>query len=123
MFGIILICISKIAYLRFCIEERSTWEEESFRHNGHYLDKVDMDEKYKNKPLQLASIYENAKKINCPIRNCDLWEDPDYQSTAASGSAAKDSMKRSLVQDNSKFLPAEKKAEERKRGSTREGDG
>ena len=50
MIGIILICISKIAYLRFCIEERSTWEEESFRHNGHYLDKMDMDEKYKNKP-------------------------------------------------------------------------
>ena len=49
-----------------------------FNNNGHFMDEDDMTEKYKNKPQQLESIWLNAARIYCPVRNIQLYADPDY---------------------------------------------
>ena len=46
--------------------------------NGHLKDKVDLEDKYKNKPDQLENIFKNAYSILCPIRQVTLWADPEF---------------------------------------------
>jgi hypothetical protein len=40
---------------------------------------MDLEEKYKSKPDQLASILANAKTFFCPTRKVLLYADPDYK--------------------------------------------
>ena len=47
--------------------------------NSEFRDKEDMTAKYKDKPDQLESIWKNAKKIRCPIRGVDVWQDPQFK--------------------------------------------
>ena len=47
--------------------------------NSEFRDKEDMTAKYKDKPDQLESIWKNAKKIRCPIRGVDVWQDPEFK--------------------------------------------
>ena len=46
--------------------------------NSDFLDEDDMANKYKHKPEQLASIWENARSMHCPIRNVTVWQDPQF---------------------------------------------
>ena len=54
------------------------YEAEEFGMDGNFLDKEDMDDKYKNKPEQLDNIHKNARKLSCPTRGVELWEDPKW---------------------------------------------
>ena len=51
-----------------------------FKGTGVWLDKKDLEEKYKNKPDQLASVLKYGKAWEHPARKCTLWEDIEYQS-------------------------------------------
>ena len=66
------------ASLNICVEEEVLqWRVASETHSGHFKDKVDLEEKYKCKPEQLAAIFKNADTRFCDVRQCKLWEDPD----------------------------------------------
>ena len=58
----------------FMFRQQST----EFISNSDFLDKDDMANKYKHKPEQLASIWENARSMHCPIRNVTVWQDPQF---------------------------------------------
>ena len=46
---------------------------------GGWLDKQDLEEKYKRKPDQLANLLRNARREEHPIRKCILYEDIDFK--------------------------------------------
>jgi len=50
----------------------------AFTKGGGYVDEEDLNEKYKNKPAQLAAIKANANAFDCPIRLTKLYQDPEY---------------------------------------------
>ena len=49
---------------------------------GTFLDLEDLTVKYKAKPLQLAGIMKNAARKWDDVREVELYEDPEWQSTA-----------------------------------------
>ena len=54
-------------------------ESTEFTQLSDFLDKEDMTEKYKDKPRQLESIWQNAKRMPCPVRNVTVWQDPMFK--------------------------------------------
>lgn len=62
-------------------EAEEEFDKERFVAGGGFYDAVDMAERYKGKPEQLDSIFKNSRKITCPIRNVELWQDPGYQAS------------------------------------------
>ena len=90
--------------------------------SGEWLDKMDMDAKYKDKPQRLAAIYKNTKTWTCPIGEVTLFEDMTYKSKESS----KTSMKRSLTSTNStsqKCAPKKVKVVKEESAGAREGFG
>ena len=55
---------------------------DGFLASGKWLDEIDLDEKYKNKPEQLAEIKKRARTFVHPTRQVKLYEDLDFDSTA-----------------------------------------
>ena len=56
-----------------------------FQGTGDYFDEEDMNDKYKNKPEQLANIMANTRTFFCPVRQVWLYEDVKYKRTAKDG--------------------------------------
>ena len=48
---------------------------------GIFIDEEDLNEKYKRKPEQLASIKANTRTMTCPVRKVKLYEDPEFKLT------------------------------------------
>ena len=83
------------ALMEETISESIAEEElESWIADGKYLDYADMEDKYKNKPDQLKSIFANTKTHFCTVRNCKLYEDPEYMSRRSSTLVTKTESKR-----------------------------
>ena len=83
------------ALMEETISESVAEEElESWIEDGKYLDLLDMEDKYKNKPDQLKSIFENTKTHFCTVRNTMLYEDPEYMSKRSSTLVTKNESKR-----------------------------
>eukprot|EP00913_Durusdinium_trenchii_P013192 g12382.t1 len=53
-----------------------------FEGTGEYCDEQDMNERYKDKPEQLANIFANTRNFFCPVRQVWLYEDVKYKRTA-----------------------------------------
>ena len=70
---------------------------------GNFLDKEDLDKKYADKPAQLAAIYKNARTMVCEVRECQLWEDPEYKSAEVAGSSWETTKKREVAQEDNNF--------------------
>ena len=51
---------------------------EVFTKGGGFVDEIDLNAKYKNKPEQLANIKANASQFTCPVRKCLMYQDPEY---------------------------------------------
>jgi hypothetical protein len=71
--------------LKAAIEETmseyySEKEMEAWIKDGKFLDKEDMEEKFKAKPHQLKSILANTKTHYCNVRDVLLYEDPEFVS-------------------------------------------
>ena len=62
---------------------------DGFAATGKFIDEADLDEKYANKPDQLANIKQRARKFFHPDRQVTLYEDLDFNSTAAVSSKRK----------------------------------
>ena len=60
-------------------EHMTNTESAELLQNSEFLDKEDMTAKYKDKPEQLESIWKNARKIRCTVRNVDVWQDPQFK--------------------------------------------
>jgi hypothetical protein len=58
----------------------SSSQESGFASTGAWMDIDDLDELYKDKPDQLASIKATAKKMTCPFRGVELVEHITYNS-------------------------------------------
>ena len=63
-------------------ESKKTSSAVSFEGTGDFLDEIDLEEKYKNKPDQLAAIKANTRTYFCPVRQVQLFEDVKYKRTA-----------------------------------------
>ena len=59
-------------------------EMEAWIADGKYLDKEDITAKYEKKPEQLKSIFEKTRTHFCDVRNCMLYEDPEFKSKRTS---------------------------------------
>ena len=62
--------------------------------NGCFLDMMDLEKKYKDKPERLNGIKANARRFKDPISNVELIEDMEYRSTHSN------SVKQSLQMTN-----------------------
>ena len=74
------------------------YEAEEFGMDGNFLDKEDMDDKYKNKPQQLDNIYKHARKNICPTRGFAFCEDPKLCLTQMTGTRTSQGVKRRINQ-------------------------
>ena len=70
---------------------------------GLFKDKEDLTEKYSKKPEQLQAIFENAKTMQCPVRNVQLWEDPEFSTVSAKATETRRVPKRVAEQREEKF--------------------
>ena len=52
-----------------------------FSMKGNYLDKEDLEGKYKNKPTQLKSIMVDTQRYECSVRGCTVYPDPEVESS------------------------------------------
>jgi len=102
------------ASLSVIVEEGwEAYQTDEFGMDGNFLDKEDMNLKHKDKPDQLASIYKNARTITCPTRGVQLWEDPQWSSSAKNGSRTRQGVKRVITQNQDNF---QKKPKAEKKG-------
>ena len=77
---------------------------DKFSSQGHYKDKQDLQEKYKNKPEQLASILQNAPQMECKIRSVTFYKDPDYTDTHEKTEEDRRQVKKALSQQQDNFV-------------------
>ena len=80
-------------------EYYSEKEMEAWIKDGKFLDKEDMEEKFKAKPHQLKSILANTKTHYCNVRDVLLYEDPEYMSQNKSTKESGKDSKRQISSD------------------------
>ena len=108
------------ASLSVIVEEGwEAYQTNEFGMDGNFLDKEDMDLKYKNKPEQLENIYKNARTITCPTRGVQLWEDPNWSSSAKNGSRTRQGVKRVITQNQDNCQKKTKKGSPGEEGGGR----
>eukprot|EP00435_Cladocopium_sp_Y103_P000455 s2333_g1.t1 len=59
-------------------ESKKTSSVVSFEGTGEFLDEIDLDKKYQDKPDQLANLKANTRTYFCPVRQVQLFEDVKY---------------------------------------------
>ena len=69
----------------------------NFGSSGIFIDEDDLNEKYKRKPEQLASIKANTRTMTCPVRKVKLYEDPEFKLTAGDTDTRLEEEKRNVV--------------------------
>ena len=65
---------------QFLEKEVQTTTQTHLSGNGVWRDEADLKEKYEKKPDQLEAVKANARTMMCPLRQCVLYEDLDYNS-------------------------------------------
>ena len=80
-------------------ESYSEKEMEAWNKDGKFLDKEDMEEKFKAEPHQLKSIFANTKTHYCNVRDVLLCEDPEYMSQKKSSKESSKDSKRQISSD------------------------
>ena len=98
------------AFESFVEEHVSEWRTKACVQTGRFMDEEDLVEKYKNKPLQLASIFDKAETRFCKIRGVKLWEDAEYVTKDESGEAYRKGTTRRLKQEQGGFVKKAKAA-------------
>ena len=86
-------------------ENRHAYSKEVvLKGTGTFLDKADLELKYKGKPERLQGILANCSKMNCPISGIELFEDMEFQRvmTDSSTSTSAQSLKGSTEETISK---------------------
>ena len=64
-------------------ENHVEYQKGKFIAGGGFFDEIDMKKRYKDKPEQLANIFQNARSFVCGVRNTRLWQDPNYEAIGA----------------------------------------
>jgi len=90
-------------------------EETGFKGAGHYLDKEDMEEKYKNKPGRAATIMKNCEQYYCEQAECKMFKDMDYTTIDFAGS--KRDVTSTTVMEQESIIKPKKKAKVAKEGN------
>ena len=67
-----------------------------FTGTGDFMDEIDLDIKYANKPDQLANIKKNTRTMLCPVRRVKLFEDMKYVSETQEEETRQEEKKRKL---------------------------
>ena len=71
------------------VEERKTDKLVlSFKGTGKFMDLKDLEDTFKDKPEQLASVKRNAKTLWDKVRSCQLYEVTDYESKSGKRTGA-----------------------------------
>ena len=90
-------------------------EETGFKGAGHYLDKEDMEEKYKNKPGRAATIMKNCEQYYCEQAECKMFKDLDYTTMDITGT--KRDVTSTTVMEQESIIKPKKKAKVAKEGN------
>jgi hypothetical protein len=98
-------------------ETKSELVSSRFAVSGAFKDKLYLDEKFKDRPGQLANLYKNAMRMTCKITGAELWEEPDYASVRANEETHRREHQRH-IETTSKL----KKAKVEKRPATKTAD-
>ena len=77
-------------------ETNTVTDEKTFEAQGEMMDEETLDEAYKNRPLQLAAIKRNARKLWCPIQETNLYEVPKYRTASTHAEKGHHEAKRKL---------------------------
>ena len=85
----------------------SSSQETGFAAKGDWMDEVDLDKMYKDKPEQLVAIKANSKKMLCPFRGVDLYEHITYASMSNDTQAS--NINRTINMQQDSLLKATKK--------------
>ena len=96
----------------FISKEAEMQQRIQFNATGRFLDSPDLAEKYRNKPKQLESIREKARKVHCPTRECILYEDPSYESNSTATETITE--KRKMNFSSEEIIPQAKKPKVKK---------
>lgn len=72
----------KVAITDTITEEQEDETVDDMIASGHFIDKADLEKKFADKPDQLAAVLRNANTVMCPVREVQLWEDPDMRSSS-----------------------------------------
>ena len=78
-------------------ETNTVTDEKTFEAQGEMMDEETLDEAYKNRPLQLAAIKRNARKLWCPIQETNLYEVPKYTTSSTHAEHVQYDAKRKLA--------------------------
>ena len=84
---------------------------------GEFLDEEDLRDRYKNKPLQLENVLQNAKTTIHPTRKCKMYLDFAMTQDVSSGSSTSHEVKRTMVQVEDKFYRPPKTAKPKKKAA------
>ena len=79
-------------------------EETGFKGAGHYMDKEDLEEKYKNKPGRAATIMKNCDQYDCEQAECKFFKDLDYTTIDMTGTK-RDVTSTTEMEQESKIKP------------------
>ena len=96
----------------FVSKETEAKQSLSLRSTANFLDSPDLADKYNNKPKQLESIREKARKVHCPTRECILYEDPSYESNSTATETITE--KRKMNFSSEEIIPQAKKPKVKK---------
>ena len=64
------------------VESKRLSTKVEFEGTGEYIDENDMNQRYANKPEQLANLFANTRRFYCPVRQVWMYEDVTYKRTA-----------------------------------------
>ena len=81
----------------------------SFGAKAAWLDSPSLLDKYRTRPAQHAAIKRNAKKIWHPDRECNLYEDKDFESKEEEGSSSSKRRTEEITQRDANAYRPEKK--------------
>jgi len=97
--------------IRLVIEEtKVTSQLTTLQSGGGFMDEEDLDEKYKSKPKQLENIKKYGKKMMCPVRKIELFQDPEYVLTNTQSEKNERHEKRKVEAEIVEKAPKPKKA-------------
>ena len=91
----------------------------SFTGAGDFLDKMELEEKYKQRPEQLESIIQNAPSFLHPDRGCQVWLDRAYNLSEAHTNV-KEEVERMTMSGETKVKRRKTEKEKKEKSEKRE---
>ena len=94
------------------IQSKNNTRFSEFSVLGDWYDEEQLKEKYKNKPEQLANLFQYARQLTHPTRRCILWEDLTFKSASSEKTEDREETRRTVT-SNINIRRAKRKVEKK----------